>query len=354
MRIGLLAYSTDTGLGYQTWDFAKNITCEAILVCDLSKLNGMTTHHERFKNLANQVRICHGFPTEEDMRWLCVHSQVIFTCETPLKYELYDFAREYKVKTVLQPNYEFLNYFRDGSLPKPDILALPSMWNADRINTLRIPTTYLPVPFPEVQVPSGGSGGTRTFTHITGRPAVYDRNGAMQFLNACLMIGDRFHYEIFIQAPKEHNAEKTFHEIKSTLDFAKSQLGDNLTVHFDVPNNNEMYKGDVLVLPRKYGGLCLPMQEGLSHGLPVIMPKISPNDTVLPHEWLVDAFEVGNLETHSKIPIYSVDVVDLANKMLEVMANVDDYSKWAIDLAEKHSWKRMRPKYHALFKRLCS
>ena len=31
-RIALLAYSSNTGLGYQTWDFAKNIKCEKILI----------------------------------------------------------------------------------------------------------------------------------------------------------------------------------------------------------------------------------------------------------------------------------------------------------------------------------
>jgi hypothetical protein len=46
-----------------------------------------------------------------------------------------------------------------------------------------------------------------------------------------------------------------------------------------LPNYLDQYKdGDVLVIPRKYGGLCLPMQEALAHGIPVIMPDIEPND----------------------------------------------------------------------------
>lgn len=352
MKVGLLAYSSNTGLGYQTWEFAKHIKCSAILVADLSKMNGMDTHHERFRNLSENVRICQGIPEEEDMRWLVEHSNLIFTCETPLNYKLYSIAREYGVRTVLQPNYEFLNYFRDKSLALPDAFALPSLWGADQINTLGVMTKYLPVPF---ELPTQQQGETKTrFIHITGRPAIHDRNGTIQFLNACLIIGYRFNYEIFIQAPKEHASEKTFHEIKATLDHAKSELGDHLIVHFDVPNNESIYQaGSILVMPRKYGGLCLPMQEALSHAIPTIMPKISPNDMVLPHEWLIEGNYCGDLETHSKIPMYAVDSIDLANKMLEMDANYDSYSQWALELAEKYSWQRMRPKYYALFKKLC-
>jgi hypothetical protein len=40
--------------------------------------------------------------------------------------------------------------------------------------------------------------------------------------------------------------------------------------------------------------LCLPMNEALTSGLPVIMSNVSPTDAILPQEWLVpDAFNGG-------------------------------------------------------------
>lgn len=37
-----------------------------------------------------------------------------------------------------------------------------------------------------------------------------------------------------------------------------------------------------MILPRKYAGLCLPMNEALMSGLPVIMTDIEPNNVILP------------------------------------------------------------------------
>ena len=49
-----------------------------------------------------------------------------------------------------------------------------------------------------------------------------------------------------------------------------------------------LYAGfNALIMPRRYGGLCLPMNEALTSGLPVIMSNTSPNDAVLPGDWLV-------------------------------------------------------------------
>ena len=43
-----------------------------------------------------------------------------------------------------------------------------------------------------------------------------------------------------------------------------------------------LYAGfDPLILPRRYGGLCLPMNEALRSGLPVIMFNVSPSDAIL-------------------------------------------------------------------------
>jgi glycosyltransferase involved in cell wall biosynthesis len=37
-----------------------------------------------------------------------------------------------------------------------------------------------------------------------------------------------------------------------------------------------LYEGfDALIMPRRYGGLCLPMNEALTSGLPVIMSDTS-------------------------------------------------------------------------------
>jgi glycosyltransferase involved in cell wall biosynthesis len=347
MNIGLIAYSSNTGLGYQTYEFAKHIECSAILVVDLSCFNNMEVHHNRFDELSKNIRITHSIPDQEDIEWLCSKSEVIFLCETPLNYKLFTIAREYKTKTILQYNYEFLNYFRDRNLPPPDLLVSPSLWNIDKVRELDIaPVEFLPVPINLKNIKFREIREVNKFFHITGRPAIHDRNGSVEFLEACILLGDRFEYEIYIQSPKELQTEKNFHEIKATLDRAKSILGDRLFVHFDIENNNDMYlNGDVLVLPRKYGGLCLPMKESLSAGIPIIMTNISPNDKILPSNWLVDTNYCGDLETHSKIPMYETNANELAYKMLEMTKTIGEDNKLAYKIAKEYSWNKLIKRY---------
>ena len=80
MRIGLLAYSTDTGLGNQTYEFYKHMKPAKTLLVDLSSLNGMETHHDRFPD----AQIVQGIPDCNAMQWLVEGVDLIFVCETPL------------------------------------------------------------------------------------------------------------------------------------------------------------------------------------------------------------------------------------------------------------------------------
>src|SRR5581483_7515404 len=80
----------------------------------------------------------------------------------------------------------------------------------------------------------------------------------------------------------------------------------SVKVKHNIANYEDIYKkGSVLVLPRKYGGNCLPMNEALSAGMPVIMSNISPQADFLPDKWLVDAKE-SDIEfvPRVKIPVF--------------------------------------------------
>jgi len=81
-------------------------------------------------------------------------------------------------------------------------------------------------------------------------------------------------------------------------------------------NSCDLYKDfDALILPRKYGGLCLPVNEALMSGLPVIMTDISPNNKLLPKEWLVKSRKTGEFMTRTMIDIYSSDIKELGEKI---------------------------------------
>jgi hypothetical protein len=60
------------------------------------------------------------------------------------------------------------------------------------------------------------------------------------------------------------------------------------------------------------------MNEALLASLPVFMTNISPNNSILPEQWLVDAKKIDRLMTRTMLDVYEGDA-----KMLAKL--VDDY-----------------------------
>ena len=361
MRIGLIAYSTKTGLGYQTYDFARHIKCSKILIPDLKRHNGMPTEHSKFDPLSDNIRIADGFPSREDAHWITDDVDLLFVCETPLNYDIFDMARDKGVKTIMQYNYEFLEYYRHKHQAKPDLLVSPSYWNIEDTKAMQFaPVVYLPVPIDITSITPRSISEVKKITHVGGRVAKNDRNNTKRFIefaaNFDQMIDDtnlnraELVYEVFLQT---NQASSDFHEIKPLLHKAKELLGDRFSVRFDTENHLDMYKdSDLMILPRKYGGLCLPLWESLAHGVPVMMPNIDPNDKILPCDWLTTAIESGSLEVHSKVPMYDVDNQTLMMDVIGMINNIEVNSKKARQLAVEHSWDVMQEKYYRLFQQL--
>jgi len=337
MRIGLLAYSTDTGLGNQTYEFYKHMKPAKTLLVDLSSLNGMETHHDRFPD----AQIVQGIPDCNAMQWLVEGVDLIFVCETPLNYCLMEKAKAAGVPVVLQYNYEFLDYLQRPNLIPPAVLAAPSWWNKEDVIARNIaPVVDLTVPVNDERIRPREITVCRKMMHIAGKQAHMDRNGTLAFIQAAEKCGNKFQYVIYAQQLDERTRRAIE---RASVDI---QLIEN------IENYEDMYaEGDVLVLPRRYGGLCLPMNEALAAGIPVIMPDISPNDQRLPKQWLVKANKADQFMARTMIDVYSVDPNFLAFKMCEFAD--ETFMRWsnqeAIELGKGISWKQQKPIYDQTF-----
>jgi hypothetical protein len=81
----------------------------------------------------------------------------------------------------------------------------------------------------------------------------------------------------------------------------------------NIKNRENLYFGfDAMILPRRYAGLCLPMNEALISAIPVFMTDLSPNNTILPERWLVPAKQIGQFRAKSTIDVYSANPKELA------------------------------------------
>lgn len=349
MRIGTIAYATPTGLGHQSREFVRMMNPSKVLLVDLNQYNKINVDYSWYKG----SRVCIGIPSIEDCEWLTDNVDLIFVCETPLNIHLFEIARRKGVVTIQQPNPEFLDYFRHPEWSKPDLLGMPTTWMWDKVKELGIRMEYLEVPVNRDLVEFRQIDKCKSFFHIIGRPAVNDRNGTLQFLKAAKRIGDKFDYIIYYQTPTDQRAIEYFEPVRQAIEETKKVLP--LRIYENTESMKELYEvGDVLVLPRKYGGNCLPMREALSAGIPVLMPDISPNRDYLDINWLFKAHLKGTFFAHTDVEYYESEVDDLVRVMNKFES--DGFMKVSNKMADteafKLGWDFYKPVYESLFQSL--
>jgi glycosyltransferase involved in cell wall biosynthesis len=268
----------------------------------------------------------HGLPTAEDFRVWLQDVDVVYTAETGYGHALWDEAERQGVRTILHANWEFLDHH-----DRPTVWAAPSLWH------------YGDIPFPNkcfLPVPIDTAPQTvhqeTNVVHVVGRPAIHDRNGTLDLIEALQFVQSPLNVTITCQDP---------HYVTDLL--ARYRLPDHVAVHQlsgDISNRWDLYRNQsVLVMPRRFGGLSLPVNEALAMGMPVIMPDIAPNDW-LPKEWLVPARVKTSFRAKQHIDVYETDRHELAATIDRVITD-DKAPQMAQGIAKSLSWDTLKPLY---------
>jgi len=337
MRIGGIFRCDNTGLGIQSMEFFNHIPCKPFVIdCSaLGKSPVLTPYPHRYNNApVFKMQKGQSIP-EERIQDFLKDIDVLFAMETPYNYRFFEVARKKRIKTILQFNYEFLEY--PSNLPMPDLLASPSHWNYEEVPR---PKMFLPVPVNTHKFKPNRQ--ERVFIHIAGRPAVHDRNGTQVLLNAVKYIQSEC--KIIIRTPERLAFSRHVRNVKLEIDRTERV------------NYQDAYTGGVLIMPRKYGGLCLPINEALAAEMPVIAPDISPNNLWLPKEWLTPASWSQKLNARKVVDVYEPDARALAAKIDQFCDPVfyDQAILKAHELKNTISWETLLPLYHQTFEKLCS
>lgn len=363
MRLGLIARADNSGLGAQTWEFFRHMDVAKTMVVDISQFNGYRQYPERYGPAGDKVVHVKGFPKSDVINEFLSGLDVVFIAESAYNPWLYERARELGVKTAVQYNYEFFDWF-NPQMPKPDMLIAPSMWHYEEVDKWceqnSVKHVYLHCPVDRQAIPFREISQAKTFLHTAGRSAAHDRNGTGTVIRASKFLRSDVKILIHFQGEQglAHQATHSFE------DYLRMQLecGDPeklSIVRYEHEKYSDIYKhGDVLLMPRRYGGNCLPVNEALSAGMPVIMPNISPNDKFLPDTWLLPATKIDEFTPRTKIDIYDIDPRSLAKKIdkfaeLEEGAMLSE-SVRASNIAESISWECMRARYERAFEELCN
>jgi glycosyltransferase involved in cell wall biosynthesis len=318
MKLGIIARSDNTGLGNQTRELINMLNPTKIMLIDSTPFNKNKQHPEWYNGY--NIHPVRGFPKSNDITEFIRGLDVVMTCETFYNHQFIDLAKRAGVKTVLQYNYEFLDHLNNKDLALPDVFLAPTLWNFEHMTELfggRTNVSYLPPPtdhtlFDGVRENNYSKHHNRIL-HIGGKAASEDRNGTNSVVEMLKYSQEDFQVVIRTQTPLSIQCDNP----RLIIDNNNSE------------SREAMYDGfDAMVLPRRYAGLCLPMNEALMSGLPVFMTDISPNNKILPQEWLAQSHRISALRTRAILDVYSADPRNLARI-------VDEYMKQKNTVAEK-------------------
>lgn len=338
MKVGLIARMDKSGLGQgQTLRLARLLGPAATMVIDSTIFNGNIQYPEWYNDY-NPTYI-DGFPTDYEVEVFLKEAvslgvSTVVSCETFYNPNFTRLAEELGIKTVLIANWEFLDYLKPewNRFTLPNKIISPSFWHLEELERDFI-ATYLPTPifddeFVRAREINVKRTGKRRYLFLNGKSAIYNRNGLESIYAAIeLCKGD---FEIVI---------------KSQSDIVKHP---DPRIKYDFSNPDEqweIYKDfDAMILPRRYAGQCLPMCEALLSGLPVIMTDISPNNQVLPKEWLVGAHKTGEFMTRVMIDLYTANTRELADMMDNF--EPDEFSKLqAYGIGKQFEAENLREQY---------
>ena len=308
MRLGIIARSDNTGLGNQTKELVDMLNPDKVLLINSAPFNKNKQHPEWYQKYNCQhVR---GFPKTHDIQTFLKDIDSVLTCETFYGSTFIPMAKKRGIKTFLQYNYEFLDHLQNPTLDLPSVLLAPSLWGfeavleafGDKTEVVHLPPPTSPSLFAEAKT-NNISKDHKRLLHVGGKAAHMDRNGTNTIID--MLKYSKADYEIVIKSQSELDINTK--DSRLSIDTSNPE------------NRQDLYSGfDAMVLPRRYAGLCLPMNEALLSGLPVFMTDVSPNNKVLPKEWLVPSQKINQFKARTEIDVYEADP-----KMLAKL--IDDY-----------------------------
>lgn len=346
MKVGLIARGEDRGLGIQTWEAARHLAFDRVMLLDLSALQSQfPLHVERYPGALLVPFDGTGLPEGVVRDWLA-GLDAVFTCETAYDWRLPSWCAEAGARLVCQVNPEFM---------RPATAELPvTWWNPTTWRMAHLPAgaVHVPVPVALDRFPVPGArvpGAPLRVLHVGGHAAMADRNGTTLLAVALQAVREPLDVHVISQDERLARFNPTMGEHgQVTVSMITGGVADYW----------RLYDGaDVLALPRRYGGLCLPAQEAMAASLAVVMPDCEPQRTVWPPVHLTPAHPGRPVNTPAgRIALTNTDPAGLARTLDRLAADPDLVARlqlrsraWACE----HSWDELAARYWAEFSTAC-
>ena len=313
--VGLIVFANQGGLGIQTKRLYEMLKPDKVLLIDSRKFSkNKRMNWDWYPKSITTVT--DGFPNNRDVLGWIPGLKTVLTVENPYNFFLIKACRDRGIKTIVQSNYEFNENVYAPHLPIPDLFLMPSYWKLKEMEEMfgKDRVMYLPPPIDPDEFHDVFWSMTNrkfmadyqrpSFLHVVGTLAHKDRNGTLDLLRAVKRCKGKFYLTIHSQ--HELPPEYIIDDPKITYRIKNFKKNDDIYVGFNG-----------LILPRRYGGLSLTTNEALMSGIPVMMTDISPNNKLLPKEWLVPVRKKASVQIRMSINTYSAYSYSLAKKIDE-------------------------------------
>lgn len=314
-----------------TWEFARHMNPDRVLVMDIGQYGRSDPHLSRYDGF--DTRVVYGLgPTPDDRKWLLDGSDVIYSAETWYEDQFPHEAKEAGVRTVLHVMPEL---FLDNRVA--DDIWVPTTYRKSHVPNSRL----VPVPVALDRFTHKVRSPAEHFVALWA-PAMLDRNGINVVFQAVEQVRVSCRVTILgaqqvCELPSSCPVKLDCHPREYPVDY------------FDLWPDD----ADVLLMPRRYAGLSLPVQEAAARGMAAVMTAVEPQN-----EWpnVVGIATTGHHPHRQRMAGGMVDVWDpdptgLA-RAIENLATDPVYatemSGRARGWAEALSWETWAPRYRTL------
>lgn len=331
MRLGLVGWASDTGVGMELRDALRYLPVTAAFYMDhpgkppsadfkgktqgsgdlLSKMRAFLEANQIDTILSWETPGSWDFPTlwaSKGIRWYCVaHYDWFAPKQIPA----------WKTAKIIVP-------FSQASLGLRMIYGLES-------TTLSVPVDLERLPFQQRQK-------AERFVTVYGHGGPGDRRSIVQIMEAWRLMGDQ-------APPLLVRAQKVIKELEGGLPA-------NVTVHFEnLPKASDLYADqDMALMPSKYEGVGLSLIEAQACGLPVIATDMEPMRSIAP-DYLVggDIGKIEIMQDHwvATCTAHPAAIVERVKTL--VHQDIREASRLArIRVQEKFSWAELKDQWISL------
>lgn len=344
MRWGLVARpELNRGLGVQTASIAEHLHPDKILTVILPE-SGKDMSQQWAGDATVFFNKGRFYDIESAINW-AKGLDVVLSVETFYDTRFPAALPKMWTKSVLYGNPEF----HAPHLFTPDAYWWPTSWLRNKIT--RGPIVPMGVDPGQAKAAGCYDSGPLRVIHPIGRPALGDRNGTKLVLEALRFITEPVHLTI-----------TALHSCDALDAWALGQyeIGPNVTVDVEIGGADDrwgVYEGQhVFLLPRRYGGNCLPAQEAAACGLALLMSDCSPNAEypgylMASSKHSVETMPVGQVHSWRTPPSTIGRTINHFASRRDQLCKMQEKS---LEWAAARTWDQVAPLWIEGMKKLCA